>query len=141
MALSRQEVRGKITLPTDSPATIQRVTFTLLNSDQEGDEWVAKYSIDANIGANGEFTIEVWPNDKGARGNTRYSVAVTLSGGASVDPIPNIFIREQAEPWDIDDLILEQTTIIAGYTNRVMTRAQYLALTVYEPNTLYLVRL
>lgn len=141
MALSRQEVQGKITLPTDVPASIQSITFTLLNSDQENDEWVAKYSVSAEIGTNGEFTVELWPNDAGEKGSTKYGVEVRLGGSASVDPIPNLFVRKQDYPWDINDLIIEQSTIVPGYTNRVMTRAQYLALSAYEPNTLYLVRL
>lgn len=141
MALSRQEVRGKITLPTDDPATINSITFTLLNSDYEGDEWVAKYSISAVIGTDGEFTIELWPNDVGQKGNTKYGVEVRLGGSASVDPVPNLFVRKQDYTVDMDDLITEQSVIIPGYTNRVMTRAEYTALSVYEPNTLYLVRL
>lgn len=141
MPLKQTTIEGQIFLPTNQPASITSVVFTLMASDEEGDLFVAKHSVNATIGEEGRFSITVWPNEAGDRGNTRYQVAVTLGNGASLDPIPNLYVWESDDPIRFDDLILEGSTIIPGYTNRVMSVAQYEALTVYAPRTLYLVRL
>ena len=141
MPIAQTEIRGRVRLPNNTPAQVTSVTFTLSASDEERDIFVAKHTISATIGEEGEFSIVVWPNEAGDRGNTRYRVTVNLAGGASLDPFPLLFVRMSDEPQELDDIVLEQTSLVAGYANRVLSQAQYDALTVYAPNTLYLVRL
>lgn len=140
MPIAQTSIEGRIMLPNNQPAQIQSIVFTLMASDEEGELFIAKHSISATIGEEGNFSITVWPNEAGDKGNTRYSVAVSLGGGASLDPIPNLYVWRSDVPLRFDDLILEQTTIIPGYATRVVTRAQYDALASYAPNTIYLVR-
>lgn len=140
MPISQTTITGRIVLPSNQPAQINSVIFTLMSSDEEGSLIVAKHSTLATIGGDGDFSVTVWPNEAGERGNTRYGVVVNLANGAALDAIPLLFVRKSDTPLLFDDLILEQTTIVAGYANRVLSVAQYEALTVYAPNTIYLVR-
>ena len=142
MPLSQTTITGRIMLPDNEPAIIRSLRFTLTNSDWEDDIWVAKDTVDATLGSEpGRFTVTLWPNDAGDKGNTRYRVAVQLENSASVDTIPLLFVRKSDVPTDIDDLILEQFEIAPGYSTRVLTQAQYEALASYATNTIYLVRL
>lgn len=140
MPISQVTVSGTIMLPTNQPADINSVVFELLGNDSEDGQRVAKLRVTGVPGENGTFSITLWPNDAGERSNTRYKVDIRLNGGATLDPIPNLFIRASDAARPFEDLVLEQTTLVVGYLTRVVTRAEYDALTVYAPNTIYLVK-
>lgn len=141
MPLSQTTVVGRIMLPDNTPADITSLRFSLTGSDWEDDIWVARDVVEATLGEEpGSFTITLWPNEAGHRGNTRYRATVQLADG-SVDNLPPLFIRTSELPIDIDDLVIEQSVIAAGYATRVVTQAQYDSLSSYAPNTIYLVRM
>lgn len=83
MALTKTLVSGTITLPDDSVIGGSAVQFTLTSWDTDT-QVVAPQPVQATLGATGDFTVALWPNDRGLRG-TQYVVhLLTSSGGLPV---------------------------------------------------------
>lgn len=139
MALSQVKVIGKISLPDGEVASIKSITFTLTASDYEDRELVAKKPIPAEHLGGGAFEVELWPNDAGYFADTRYQVKVELDGGASVDPLPLLYIRKEQPIHDLDLLVIEQETLVVGYQNRVIAKSLFDSLTTHTPGLIYLV--
>lgn len=140
MAISQVTLRGRITLPNNVAAEISSVSFTLTGTDFENDEIVPQYTVPAAREAGGIFSVTLWPNDQGDKGSTRWRMNVVLQGGAKVEKMNDLLVKLSDNGRNVSDLILEQTVLVPGFVNRVVTQSEYDGLNAYAPNTIYLVK-
>jgi len=139
MTISKVKVEGTITLPDGQSANIKSITFRLTGSDFENGEYIAKKSIAATHNGEGEFSVDVWPNDAGYFADTKYQVVIELNDGAVVDPVPPLYIRKERPIHDFDLLVIEQENLVTGYQNRVISKQLFDSMTNPERNMIYLV--
>lgn len=143
MPISQQTITGSVKTPANADAPITGVTFTLVGSDFEAGEIIAVRPEEGTVNTEtGDFSITVWPNDQGMKGNTHYKMSYTFSDNTKVTLDDKIYVTLSDGPVTIEDIAFD--TIARGavkpYTLSILTQAQYDALTPKSPSTIYLVR-
>lgn len=143
MPISQTTITGSVKTPANTDAQITGVIFKLSGSDYEAGEVIAANSVPATVTtAAGDFTVTLWPNDKGIFGNTRYSVVSTFSDGSTLPGLKDIYVTYSPTSKTIEDVVFE--TIAAGpvkpNTLKVLTQAQYEATSPKLATTLYLIK-
>ena len=109
MALTKTTVTGRLPLPTDLVLPYGTVWFALrkLDVDKASNDVLMPVPVTAAIAANGTFSIDLWPNERGERG-TVYDVSAHLKVGASrSDTVVSmgIIIVPEVGPVDIAALM------------------------------------
>ena len=140
MSISQTTVVGEIVTPDNLPAAIEFVSFTLTLPDYEDGVLVSPKEIFAAVGPNGEFTVNLWPNDKGLLGTSRYVIHYRLDNGAKIPSQGNIFVPHSPTPLSIEDLILPTALSIKPYVAKIVSEAQFESLLRYDDNTIYLIK-
>lgn len=143
MPISQTTITGSIKTPKNTDAAVTHVKFTLSGSDYEAGEIIAKQSVEAEVDtAQGDFTVTLWPNDRGIEGTTKYTMAFTFSDGSSVTSLKDIYVRYSPTPRTIEDIAAENKLAgaIKGFNLSVLTAAAYAALDPKAPNTAYLIK-
>lgn len=143
MPISQQDITGSITTPANSPAAITGVTFTLNKSDFEAGEIIAVNTVAATVDTQtGDFEVTLWPNDAGMDGTSSYTMAFTFSDGSKVTGLSSIRVLASNGPKTIEDVAFE--TLAAGavrpFALRILTQAEYDAVTPKVASTVYLIR-
>lgn len=143
MAISQTTVTGSFKTPANTDARVLAVIFRLSGSDFENGEGITANSVPAaTVAEDGDFTITVWPNDKGVFGNTRYSVQYVFDDGSVFTALSDVIVRYSPEPWTLEEIAfqMEVSRQIAPTQFRLVTAAQFEALNPPAPNTTYLIR-
>lgn len=143
MAISQTTITGSFKTPDDKDAQIAAIEFKLNGSDFEGTENIAANKVTGTVTtATGDFTVDLWPNDRGRKGNTTYSVTVKFDDQSSITDPKTLFVRHSATPREWADVTAENelSELFKGYKGAVVTAAEYAALTTKAPNTLYAVK-
>ncbi|MFC3628190.1 hypothetical protein ACFOM8_01885 [Paracoccus angustae] len=143
MPISQTTITGSVKTPDDQDAAITGVKFTLSGSDYEAGEIIAKKVVEADVTtATGDFTVTLWPNDKGIEGTTKYTMAFTFDDGSSVTSLKDIYVRHSDTPKSIEEIAADNKLAgaIKGFTVQIITAAQYAALNPKAPNTAYLIK-
>lgn len=143
MPISQTTITGSVKTPDNEDAAITGVRFTLSGSDYEAGEIIAKRVVDATVDtAQGDFSVTLWPNDKGIEGTTKYTMAFTFADGSSVTSLKDVYIRHSDTPRTIEDVAAENKLAgaIKGFSVVVLTAAAYAALDPKAPNTAYLIK-
>ena len=143
MPISQTTITGSVKTPDNSDAQITAVSFALSGSDYEAGEIIAKNSVSAAVTPEaGDFTVTLWPNDRGINGDTTYEMKFSFSDGSSVTGLRNIYVKHSDTPKTIEDVAFE--TIAAGKVKPmalvVLTQSQYDAMAQKAENTAYLIR-
>lgn len=141
MPISQTTITGSVKKPDGSDAQLVGVKFALKSTDYEAGEVIAKNTVEAVIDStSGDFTAQVWPNDRGLLGNTKYSVSYEFSDGSQIGS-SDVYIRHSDSPKTIESVAFE--TVAAGQVApmnlRVLSQAQFAALSSLDVNTAYLV--
>lgn len=143
MAISQTTITGSFRNAKGVPAPITAVTFTLKGSDYEDGELIVLQPVQAEVidPEAGTFTATVWPNDRGSRGNTTYSLAFKFSDGSTVTGIGDLRVEYSETPVSLEEI--ETRTRLAGAVKprglQLIRRSAYEALPALDPNTVYLV--
>lgn len=143
MPISQTTITGSVKTPDNQDAAITGVKFTLSGSDYEAGEIIAKKVVEATVTPeDGDFSVTLWPNDRGIEGNTKYQMAFTFSDGSSVTTLKDIYVKYSATPQTIEDIAAENKLMgaIKGFSITVLTAAAYAALDPKAPNTAYLIK-
>lgn len=143
MAISQTTITGSIKTPDNADAAVTGVKFTLSGSDYEAGEIIAKKVVEADVvPEEGDFSVTLWPNDKGIEGNTKYTMAFAFADGSSVTSLKDVYIRYSATPKTIEEIAAENklSGAIKGFTVIILTAAAYAALDPKAPNTAYLIK-
>jgi hypothetical protein len=80
MALTTCTVTGRVALPDDTAPGTGFVVFLLNVADIDGDTLLPR-AVKAPLGANGEVSVDLWPNARGSAGSA-YTVQVELYAAA-----------------------------------------------------------
>jgi hypothetical protein len=100
-------VVGQLNLPNDVLATDASIEFLLsgFDGDTAVDVLVFPEVIAVDLDVNAEFSVDLWPNDRGSRG-TVYQVTLVLPSGRAAQRLVlgNIEVPESG-PVDINDLL------------------------------------
>lgn len=142
MPISQTTIVGSVKRPDDTNAAITGLEFTLSGSDFEGGEWIVANRVTGTVvTAEGDFSITLWPNDRGIIGDTLYSVRLLFSDGSSVSQAQQMRVQYSPVPRTIEELVFEGRAAqnIAPMALRTLTRAEFDALTERAPNTAYLI--
>lgn len=141
MAISQTRVTGSLKRPDGKPARLVGVKFILDSTDHENGETVLSGAIEAAVDTtNGSFSANVWPNDQGANGTSRYSVEYKFSDGEPIR-IPDLYVMHGGSPKTIETIVFESAvaTDIAPRSLHVLTQAEFDALVNLEADSVYLV--
>lgn len=143
MPISQTTITGSVKKPDGTDAQITEISFELNGSDYEAGELIAANTTYGTVTtADGDFTISLWPNDKGIEGNTKYTIKAKFSDGSSIPGLKDVYIKHSDAPKTIEDLAFE--TKAAGAVKPmalvVMTQAEYDALATKSPTTAYLIK-
>ena len=143
MPISQTTITGSVKKPDGTDAQITEISFKLTGSDYEAGELIAVNTTYGTVTtADGDFTISLWPNDKGIEGNTKYQITAKFSDGSSIPGLKDVYIKHSDTPKTIEDLAFE--TKAAGAVKPmalvVMTQAEYDALATKSPTTAYLIK-
>tara|TARA_Y100001951_G_C11274459_1_gene260909 strand:+ start:982 stop:1416 length:435 start_codon:yes stop_codon:yes gene_type:complete len=143
MPISQTTITGSVKTPDNSDAQITEISFKLTGSDYEAGELIAVNTTFGSVTtAAGDFTVDLWPNDMGMEGNTKYTVTAKFSDGSSIPGLKDIYVKYSDTPKTIEDVAFE--TKAAGAIKPmalvVLTQAQYDALATKSPTTAYLIR-
>ena len=142
MPISQTTITGSVKTPGNLDAAITGITFTLTKSDYEAGEIIAKNTVNgAVIEADGDFSVTLWPNDKGMNGDSKYKMKFTFGDGSTVD-LAEIYVKHSDTPKTIEDVALETKLAgaLKGYTAVVLTQTQYDALATKSPTTAYILK-
>lgn len=109
MALTKTTVTGRLPLPNDMVLPYGNVQFALrrLDVDKASNDVLMPVPVSAGIGADGKFSIDLWPNERGERG-TVYSVSAHLGARPSgKGPVVEmgVIVVPPTGPVDISDLL------------------------------------
>lgn len=141
MPLTTTNIIGPVLLPSGLAPSSGYVRFILDGFDTDTGQLVAPASVRADIGAGGAFTAALWPNSRGLRG-THYGVflgVLNALGAAEETALGLISVPQSATPIELEDLL--GLPILPGYTaTLVLTQAEYDAIAVKNPLTLYLIK-
>lgn len=140
MPISQTTITGSVKRPDGDDAVITSVEFKLSGSDFEAGEIIAARTVTAEVTPEtGDFTVTLWPNDAGLKGNTSYKLDFKFSDGSVVTGLDKIYVRQSDAPRTIEEIAAETQLqgAIKGYSVRILTRAQYDALATKEAFTLY----
>lgn len=140
MPISQTTITGSVKTPDNQDAAITGVKFTLSGSDYEAGEIIAKKVVEANVTPeDGDFTVTLWPNDRGIEGTTKYTMAFTFADGSSVTSLKDVYIRHSDTPRTIEDIAAENKLAgaLKGFDVRFVTAAEYAALDPKAKNTAY----
>lgn len=107
MTISTATISGTLVLPDDTAlSTVDRIEFTLTSFETE-DATILPEIISADVDENGDFSIDIWPNETGVRG-TQYqvNVIVSMNDGQYERRVSlgNISVPA-ATTYDLDDLL------------------------------------
>ena len=108
-----------------------KVTFTLSKIDFD-DAVIIPQAVEADIQPDGTISVALWPNTAGI---AMSSYRVSHNGA----PVGEIIVPESDDAVDLGDLI-SVPGIGAIKSIKVLTLTQYVALTVKDGTTLYLIR-
>lgn len=142
MPISQTTITGSVKRPDDTNAAVIGIEFTLSGSDFEGGEWIVANTVSGTVlTAEGDFSITLWPNDRGVIGDTMYSVALRFSDGSSVSQAQQMRVQYSPVPRTIEELVFEGRAAqnVAPMLLRALSRAEFDALLTREPNTAYLI--
>lgn len=124
-------ITEKFVDPQTNEVASGKVAFTLTKTDFD-DAVIVAGTVETDIQPDGTISIELWPNTAGIALSTyRVTHDRTLLG--------EIIVPESDEAVDLGDLITVPG-IGAIKTIRILTLAQYTALTVKDSSTLYMIR-
>lgn len=143
MPISQTTITGSVKTPDDKDAQITSIEFKLNGSDFEGTEQIAANKVTGTVTtANGDFEVDLWPNDKGRKGTTTYAVTAKFDDGSSITEPKTVVIRHSDTPRQWSDVTAENelSDLFKGYKGAVVTAAGYAALTPKAPNTIYAVK-
>ncbi|MDB6455135.1 phage upper tail fiber protein [Falsirhodobacter sp. 20TX0035] len=143
MPISQTTITGSVKTPANREAKITGVTFQLSDLDYEAGEIIVANPIAATVDPeNGDFSVALWPNDAGMDGNTRYAMTFAFSDGSSLPGLKSVYIRASDTPKTMEDVAFETkaAAAVAPYELRVLTQAEYEALSPKAPTTAYLIR-
>ena len=106
MSLSQTIVTGSLKTAKGLPAPVTQVTFRLKGSDYEDGELIVIKDVHAEVvdTKKGTFRATLWPNDRGTRGNTNYSVNFKFSDGSSVAGMGDLYVRYSDIPVTLEDI-------------------------------------
>lgn len=141
MPISETTITGSFKTPGNTDAQIISATFTLEGSDYEGGENIVVNSVAATVSPEtGDFSVTLWPNDRGMKGNTRYSVAFAFSDRSKFTGLNSIYVRHSDTPITLEDVAFD-TEIEAIKSHKiVITTAAAFATLPKSPFTLYMIR-
>lgn len=144
MAISQTTITGSFITAKGVPAPITEVVFQLKGSDYEDGQLIVIKEVSAETidTEAGTFSATLWPNDRGMRGNTSYSVVFRFSDGSKVTGVDNIVIRHSANPVTLEDVEVETKLLgaVAPYKLVILRQSEYDALPALAAGTLYLVK-
>lgn len=141
MPISQTTITGSVKTPANADAAITGVTFKLTGSDYEAGEIIAANTVSGSVvTGSGDFTVTLWPNDRGMVGTTQYSMAFTFADGSSVPGLTNIYVRHSDTPKTIEDVAFETLAGSIKTPGIVITTAADFDSLTKNPNTLYLIR-
>lgn len=143
MPISQTTITGSFKTPDDQDAQITAIEFKLNGSDFEGTEQIAANKVTGTVTtATGDFTVSLWPNDKGRKGTTTYAVTAKFDDGSSITDPKAVYVRHSATTREWADVTAENelSELFKGYKGAVVTAAEYAALNPKAPNTLYAVK-
>lgn len=143
MPISQTTITGSFKKPDNGDADLISATFKLSGADYEDGECIAANTVTAAVVAEGgDFSVTLWPNDRGDEGNTHYEVAFRFSDGSVVNNPKTLFVEHSDTPITLQAAVFAAKARGAVSPNslRILTQAQYDALTPKDPNTVYLIR-
>lgn len=141
MPISQTTITGSVKTPANADAAITGVSFKLSGSDYEAGEIIAANTVAGSVvTGTGDFTVTLWPNDRGMVGTTQYSMTFTFSDGSSVPGLSNIYVRHSDTPKTIEDVAFETLASTIKTVSIVITTAADFPDITKQPNTLYLIR-
>lgn len=142
MSISQTTITGSIRTPGNIDARVRAVVFTLSGSDFENDEIIAVGRVEAECDTeNGDFRAVLWPNDRGLRGTTVYSMAFKFSDGSSVTGINDLYVRHSETPVTIEAMVAQAkiAEAIKPHALKTVLRSQFDPGAQLDPGTVYLV--
>ncbi|MDF3606348.1 hypothetical protein PE067_09470 [Paracoccus sp. DMF-8] len=143
MPISQTTITGSFKTPVNADAQLTDATFKLSGSDFEGGEGITANTVTAAVVTeDGDFTVTLWPNDRGMTGGTSYAVSFRFSDGSTMTMPKALVVSHSDTPVTLEDVVFENQARGAVKPNalRILTQAQYDALTPKDPNTVYLIR-
>lgn len=141
MPISQTTITGSIKTPDNADAVITSVTFTLEGSDHEAGELIAANTVYATVTTpTGDFSVTLWPNDRGIKGTTRYTVAFTFTDRSKVTGLNTIYVRHSDTPITIEDVAFDTEAALIKSPRIVVTTAALFPGLEKTVNTLYLIR-
>lgn len=143
MPISQTTITGSVKTPGNADAAITSVEFKLSKSDFEAGEVIAVNTVIATVVENdGDFSVTLWPNDRGVYGDSTYAMTFKFSDGSEVKNPAQVHVKHSDTPKTLEEVVFE--TVAAGklkpYELKVLTQAQYAALNPKLPNVAYLVK-
>lgn len=143
MPISQTTITGSFKTPANQDAQLTGITFKLSGSDTEAGETIAANTVTgAVVTPQGDFSVTLWPNDKGMEGSTTYDMNCTFADGSSVTHMKKLFVRYSATQKTLEEVAFETKAAgtVKPYSVVVMTQAAYAALTTKAPNTFYAIK-
>lgn len=142
MPISQTTVTGSVKLPSGGDAQLTGISFKLSGSDFEAGELIAVNTTAGTVTTEaGDFTVNLWPNDKGLDGGTTYTVTAQFSDGSTLTNVSKIYVPSSETDLTIEDVSFAAKLLAAfkGYKIAMMTSAQYNSLTTKDPKTVYVI--
>lgn len=143
MSLSQTIVTGSLKTAKGLPAPVTQVTFRLKGSDYENGELIVIKDVFAEIvdTQKGTFSATLWPNDRGTRGDTNYSVAFRFGDGSSVTGLDDLYVRYSDTPVTLEDMEVQNRIADAVQPLALITvrRSEFDPERPMDPNAVYLI--
>lgn len=143
MTLSQTTITGSFKTPKGAPAPITDVVFKLKGSDYEDGELIVvaeapAESIDTEAGT---FSATLWPNDRGSRGDTRYTVVFRFADGSTVTGISDLYVRYSDTPVTLEDMDFQTRAgaAVKPYGLVIVRQSQFDPEGPMDPNSVYLI--
>lgn len=141
MPISQTTITGSVKTPANADAQITSVTFRLEGSDYEAGEIIAANSVSADVTTEtGDFEVTLWPNDRGLKGTTKYTMSFSFNDGSSVPGLTSIYVRHSETPKTIEDVAFETDIGAIRNVAIILTTAAGFEIETKVPNALYLIR-
>lgn len=143
MSLSQTTVTGSLKTAKGLPAPVTQVTFRLQGSDFEDGELIVIKDVHAETvdTKKGTFRATLWPNDRGTRGNTNYSVTFKFGDGSSVAGLGNLYVRYSETPVTLEDVEVQGRIADSVQPLGLVTlrRSEFDPELSLDPNAVYLI--
>lgn len=124
MPLPLVTITGNFIAPDNVEIANGTITATLSGYDQDGETTVPIKPITATI-TNGEYSIALWPNDRGMN-NTKYTFSAVSDDASKTVSIPGIIVFEDG-PTTMGDLLALSKVIGKLPTLTLMTDPKFAA--------------